>query len=178
MEKRGSRKGIKSVNKSIKISKISRGWSFTLCLLIVLVVAGFASIFTATGINSPWYNYVKPTITPPSYVFSIVWTVVYLLLALSMYLSLTSAQERQKRIVAFLFALNLFFNGIWSFLFFGLQNTKAAFLDIILLFLSTLAIMTIMAETNKNVSWLLLPYALWLIFAGILNYLVLFMQMM
>ena len=175
MGKRESGKGIDGVNHGIKIS---RGWSFTLCLLIILVVAGFASIYTATGINSPWYNYVKPTITPPSYVFSIVWTVLYLLLALSMYLSLTSAQGRQKRIVAFLFALNLFFNGIWSFLFFGLQNTKAAFLDIILLFLSTLAIMTIMAETNKNVSWLLLPYALWLIFAGILNYLVLFMQMM
>ncbi len=134
--------------------KISPGWSFTLCLLIVLVVAGFASIYAATGVNSPWYNYVKSTITPPGYVFSIIWTALYFLLALSMYLSLISTQGNHRKIVAFLFALNLFFNGIWSFLFFGLQNSRVAFFDLVLLFLSTIAIMILMVRTNKNISWL------------------------
>ena len=135
--------------------------------VIVYGIAFLGSLFTDT---SGWYESVKPSITPPNIVFPIVWNILFFLIAISLYLILMSRKER----LIWLIEANLLFNIFWSILFFGLKLPVLAFVDLILLLLSIILIILFSWKIDKRVSYLMLPYFLWIIFAGILNYLIAF----
>ena len=137
------------------------------CFIIVYFIAFLGSLFTDT---SGWYESVKPSITPPNIVFPIVWNILFFLIAISLYLILMSRKER----LIWLIEANLLFNIFWSILFFGLKLPVLAFVDLILLLLSIILIILFSWKIDKRVSYLMLPYFLWIIFAGILNYLIAF----
>ena len=88
-----------------------------------------------------------------------------------MYFAWISANKNQKKIVAFVFGLNLFLNALWSYLFFGLQNPLLAFIDLILLGLTIIWMMFVSYKIDKKAFYCLIPYLLWVGFAGILNWL-------
>ncbi len=142
-----------------------------ICLIIVFGTAFIGSLFTSPVTNSEWYVQNRPAITPPNYVFPIVWNILFFLIALSLYFAWTNANKNQKKIVAFVFGLNLILNALWSYLFFGLQNPLLAFTELIMLGGSIILIMAHVYEINKTSTWLLLPYLLWVGFAGVLNWL-------
>jgi tryptophan-rich sensory protein len=97
---------------------------------------------------------------------------LFFLIALSLYFAWINAKDKQeKRRVDILFALNLFLNVLWSLLFFKLQNPLGAFIDLIILWLSILALIIGLWKISRTASYLLIPYLLWVSFAGILNFL-------
>ncbi|MBI2043975.1 tryptophan-rich sensory protein [Candidatus Pacearchaeota archaeon] len=148
---------------------------FAYSLIAVYSIAFLGSIFTAGNSDSAWYDSVKPQITPPNYVFPIVWNILFFLISFSLYFSWTSAKnEKVKTKVAYVFGINLMLNVLWSLFFFGMQNPVLAFFDLIAMLFSILAIFYVTWEINRISSYLIIPYLLWVGFAGFLNYLIAF----
>ncbi len=142
--------------------------------VIVYLVALVGSIFSSPAVNSEWYNSVKPLITPPNWVFPVVWNILFFLIFLSLYFSLSSSKKKDKLKIEIIFGVDLLLNVLWSFIFFYLKDPLNAFFDLILLWASILFMIYITWRSSKLSSWLLVPYSLWVGFAGILNYLIAF----
>ena len=144
------------------------------CLVIVYAIAFLGSLFTSpnTGPDSEWYQSIRPSITPPNWVFPVVWNVLFFLIALSLYLAwIDSKSIKQKKTLAWIFGINLFVNFLWSVLYFGLKNPAFAFVDLIAIWISIIGMIYVTNKINKTSSYLLIPYFLWVSFAGVLNYL-------
>jgi len=156
--------------------------------LIVILTASLGSLFTSSAVNSPWYQTIKPSITPPNYVFPIAWGILFFMIALSLYFAWTNAKKRpetkfparrkltsflakQKKIVAAVFGINLVLNVLWSALYFGMKNPLLGFCDIVLLWISILAMIIALWKIDRISSYLLVPYFLWVSFASVLNFL-------
>lgn len=149
---------------------------FIICLLVVfLIVGGIGSLFTSSNTNTAWYSSIKPSITPPNWVFPIAWNILFLLITFSLYFAwVNSKNKEQKKKVALIFGINFILNILWSVLFFGLKYTRLAFIEIILFWISILTMILITRKITKKSSWLLLPYLVWVAFASVLNYLAAF----
>lgn len=151
-----------------------------ICLFIVYLVAFIGSLLTTSSVNSSWYTSIKPTITPPNWVFPVVWNILFLLIAISLYFAWTAKSKNKKEEknnktkIATVFGINLFLNLLWSFLFFYLQSPKAALYELIFFLGSIIAMIIITHKIKKVSAYLLIPYAVWVAFAGILNYLTAF----
>ena len=146
-------------------------------LVIVYLVAFIGSIFTSQQTNTQWYEEIKPSITPPSWIFPVVWNILFFLIALSLYFSWTAIKKSDKKIKKKLidvFSANFLLNILWSFIYFGMQNPLYAFYEIIILWISIGIMMQVTYKINKLSSYLLAPYFLWVGFAIILNYLTVF----
>ena len=140
--------------------------------VIVFIVAFMGSLFTDIG---PWYESVKPSITPPSFVFPIAWTILFILIALSLYFALVNSKNKgQKKKIAWVYGLNFILNILWSLLFFTLKKPKLAFAEIIILWLSIAGMILVSWKIDKKAGWLLLPYLLWVAFASVLTFLIAF----
>ena len=135
---------------------------------LVILISMFGSQFTDT---SGWYESIKPNITPPNFVFPIVWTVLYLLIALAIYFIWIESKRQDKLCIILVFGVNLICNALWSYLFFELKNPLYGFYDIILMWFSIIIMLILSWRISKKAFCLLIPYLLWVSFAGILNYL-------
>jgi tryptophan-rich sensory protein len=136
--------------------------------VIVFLVASVGSYFTQ-NVKTTWYETIKPGITPPNFVFPIVWSILFALIALSLYFSWNKAKDKSE--LALAFGANFFVNITWSVIYFYLKNPLFAFFNIILLIASIGILIYVTRKTDKLSSWLLVPYLLWGLFASILNYL-------
>ncbi len=141
------------------------------CLILVFAVAIIGSLFTSSSTDTEWYQEIRPSITPPNWVFPIVWNILFFLIALSLYFSWTSGKKRQKKKIALVFLINFILNILWSALYFGLRNPLLAFIEIIILELSIIAMVIITYKISKKSSYLLFPYLIWVGFAIVLNFL-------
>ena len=142
------------------------------CLVIVYLVAFVGSLFTSPVTDSEWYESIKPSITPPSWVFPIVWNILFFLIALSLYFALTNSKtQKLKTKIYFVFSINFLLNITWSVFYFGMKNPLFAFIDLIFLWFSIIAMILVTYKIDKKASYLLIPYLLWVSFAGVLNYL-------
>ena len=141
-------------------------------LLIVYAIAVIGSLFTAGNTDTEWYESIKPSITPPNLVFPVVWNILFFLIALSLYFAWTAGKEKKKIII--FYGINFLLNILWSFLFFSWKRTRMAFFGLILLWLSILYLIIFTYKKDKKAAYLLIPYLLWVSFAGILNYLIAF----
>ncbi len=138
---------------------------FVLCLIVVFIVAGIGSLFTDTG---TWYESIKPSIAPPNYVFPIVWTLLFYLIAVALYFSWLTLDKNK---VAIYYGINLILNILWSYLFFFMKNPMFAFLEMIVLWFSITFLIGFNWKKCRKASYFLIPYLLWVSFALILNYL-------
>ncbi len=145
--------------------------TFLSSLLIVFLTAALGSIFTSQRVAGEWYESIKPDITPPNYVFPIVWNILFLMIATSLYFAWINASKEQKKKVAFVFGVNLTLNVLWSVFYFGLMNPLAAFIELIFFWISIVVLIFVVSKISKLSAYLLIPYLLWVSFAGILNYL-------
>lgn len=135
-----------------------------LCILITEGAGIVGSIATASSVKS-WYltDLVKPTFNPPSWVFGPVWTSLFLLMGIALYL------VWNKKNNLFWFWTQLILNTLWSFLFFGLRSPALAFYEIVILWLAILITIVKFWKINKTASILLWPYLAWVSFALFLN---------
>ena len=146
-----------------------------LCFVIIFIVAFLGNIFTSKNTGTTWYQSIRPSITPPNFVFPIAWTILFILIVISLYFVWTNSKnKKEKKQVAWVFAINLILNILWSFLFFDQKLLSLAFTEIIIMWISILAMIIISRKINKTAAWLLVPYLLWVAFASILNFIAAF----
>lgn len=139
--------------------------------IIICQLAGYVgSIFTAPEIGI-WYAALKkPFFSPPNWVFAPVWTTLFLLMGISLYLIWEKQILNEGRGFAIsIFVFQLILNILWSVLFFGFHSPLAAFIEIIALWIMILFTIEAFSKISKLSAWLLLPYIVWVTFAGILN---------
>ncbi|PJC45221.1 TspO protein [Candidatus Pacearchaeota archaeon CG_4_9_14_0_2_um_filter_30_8] len=145
-------------------------WVKLIFAILISQLAGIiGSLFTITSTNSWYTTIIKPSFNPPNWIFGPVWTLLYLLMGISLYLILTTKKSKNRKIGLYLFFTQLVLNTLWSILFFGLHSPLAAFIEIILLWISILLTIKYFYKVNKKASYLLIPYILWVTFAAILN---------
>ena len=114
------------------------------------------------GLDKPWFN-------PPNWVFGPVWTLLYLLMGISLYLVWSAPQADGKRKAYLLFGMQLTLNAAWSLIFFGTHALWAAVIVIMALLVLIIMTMRCFWQFSRIAAWLLLPYALWVGFATCLN---------
>ena len=118
-----------------------------------------------------WYESLqRPALTPPNWVFGPVWTVLYILIALSIFLFVKNHKTGTGFGIYFLIALHLIANFSWTALFFRLQSPGLALIDIVVLDVSLILIIFFFGKKNRIPSTLLWPYLLWVFFATYLNF--------
>ena len=137
-------------------------------ILVFLAITFGAAAFGAQFMPGPWYaELAKPTWTPPGWIFGPVWTVLYVLIALSAWL-VWRAQPRFG-LPLVLWSAQLGLNTIWSWLFFRLERPGLAAIDIVVLLGTIIATAYAFVRVSRTAALLLLPYALWVGFASALN---------
>lgn len=142
-------------------------------LLISIIICQMAgvigSVFTTPQIGA-WYVYLKkPLLSPPNWVFGPVWTLLFILMGVSLWFIWTAETKKIKKKAIIFFATQLVLNISWSFLFFGIQSPLLAFLGIICLWLAILFTILEFYKISKIASYLLIPYIVWVSFASYLN---------
>jgi len=144
-------------------------------LLIAVVVSELAgiigSVFTVPSIPTWYAGLAKPALNPPSWVFGPVWTILYALMGIAVFLVWKRGWEKKEIKVALgVFGLQLFLNVIWSIIFFGLHSPFWALVDIIALWLAIVWTIIVFYRISKPAAYLLFLYILWVSFASYLNY--------
>jgi len=144
---------------------------FVVSVLVCQAAGLIGSVFTAPSIATWYAGIAKPAFNPPNWVFAPVWTTLFFLMGVSLYLIWEKGLEsRDARLAVSVFGAQLVLNIIWSVLFFGLQNPFLAFLEIIALWIAILASIIVFHRISKTAAYLLVPYILWVSFAAFLNY--------
>lgn len=129
------------------------------------------SVFTASSIPSWYAGLAKPSFNPPNWVFGPVWTTLYLLMAISIYLITDSKVEKIKiKLLLNIFWVHLILNLLWSVIFFGFRNPELAFFEIIILWGFILYLTKSFYTISKVAGLLMTPYLLWVSFAAFLNF--------
>ena len=143
-------------------------------LLVSILICNGAGLVGSMATRSSvqgWYaTLVRPSFAPPNWIFGPVWTVLYCLMGIALYCVWSRAQERPVKVPLVLFSIQLILNASWSFLFFGLESTRAGFVGIMLLLVAIIATMVSFVRISKAAVWLLVPYILWVSFAAALNF--------
>ncbi len=140
--------------------------------IILCNLAGILGIFvTDTGPGSWYDSLVKPPFTPPSWVFGPVWTTLYVLMGISLYLVLMEWRKgNDVRIPLVIFGIQLVLNTLWSFLFFGLESPVTGLAGILFLWVFILVTIVLFFRINRTAALLLIPYLAWVSIASYLNY--------
>ncbi len=135
--------------------------------LISPLLAGFiGSYFTTPSIES-WYVFLqKPSFAPPNWIFAPVWTALYILMGISLYLIWKKGNSK----LVLLFFVHLALNSLWSIIFFGFKNPLLAFGEIVVLWFFVLFLNLRFYKINRTAGLLLIPYLLWTSFAAYLNF--------
>lgn len=142
----------------------------TLILWIALFecIGFYLGLLTQANIQ-PWYEHLnKPSLTPPGFIFSVVWSILYALLAIIAWILASQDKQSSKPITA-LFALQMVMNWAWTPLFFGLHWLMLSGIWLISLTGLNLLLIFKAKKTHSAIFWLLIPYILWLMFAFYLN---------
>lgn len=138
------------------------------CLLVSFVPGIIGSRFQP----GDWYDSIeKSPLTPPGWVFPVVWTLLYALMGIALWRFVESARTARNRGLV-LFGTQLALNGLWSYLFFGLHQPGAALVEIALLWLAIAASLIAFARHSRIAAALLAPYLAWVSFAAYLNFFV------
>jgi tryptophan-rich sensory protein len=141
-----------------------------LFLVIVCEGVGFlGTIFTLPSITT-WYQTLhKAPFNPPSFLFGPVWTALYFLMAVALFLVLQKKFKKQRNLLIVLFSVQLILNFFWSVIFFGLHLPLAALVEIIFLWISIALLIVDFWKHSKPAAMLLVLYLAWVSFASILN---------
>ena len=145
-------------------------WIILIASVFVCLAAGFIGSFFTTPYIPTWYESLNfPSFRPPNWLFGPVWTMLFILMGVSLYLVLEKDIKKVKPQLA-IFGVQLALNVLWSFLFFASQSPFYAFIEIITLWFAILFTIISFYKVSKKASMILIPYIAWVSFASILNY--------
>ena len=140
-----------------------------ICVAIPLAVGALASFITSDNIEI-FLDLNKPPLSPPAWLFPVVWTILYILMGIASYLVYSSGKRVGVTTALKVYGLQLIFNFFWSIIFFNLSNYLFAFIWIVALWLLILLTNRLFDKISVAAGYLLLPYLIWVSFAGYLNW--------
>jgi|SRR3989344_8501694 len=156
--------------------KIDNFFKLLIAIGVSLSAGAIGSVFTAPSIAGWYAEIVKPAFNPPAWVFGPVWTTLFALMGVSAWLiwkrldSRLRGNDKRIKIALGIFLGQLVLNTLWSIIFFGLNSSGGALIEIVFLWLAILATIVVFYKISKPAAWLLVPYILWVSFAMYLNY--------
>ena len=139
-----------------------------ICIAIPLGVGGLSALLTA-GNMALFEEVNKPPLSPPGWLFPVVWTILYILMGIALYIVITHKEHKRIRLPVISFGVQLFFNFFWSIIFFNMRAYLFAFIWLILLWVAIAVNIILFCNVDKRAGRLLIPYILWVTFAGYLN---------
>jgi tryptophan-rich sensory protein len=164
--------------KEVKMEKIfkvnGKVKIFPLIGSILLPLVGSALVGYLTSNSMAIYNSLeKPPFAPPGWIFGVVWPVIYILMGIAAYrIYMLRDQGRDVGRALFFYIIQLLLNFLWSFIFFSFRLYGLAFIELIILFVFVFITFVKFIKLDKIAGFLLIPYLLWLIFAGFLNFMI------
>ncbi len=140
------------------------------CILVPLIVGGLSALLSGGGMKI-FGELNKPPLSPPGWLFPVVWTILYILMGIASYLVLSSGARREQidKAIA-VYAYQLMVNFLWSILFFDFQWYLFSFLWLILLWILIVITTLRFYRISKTAGYLMIPYLIWVTFAGYLNF--------
>ncbi len=145
-----------------------------LILLLVTFIAPAIGSYVTSVFKEPWYSeIIQPSFNPPSWVFPPVWTTLYVMMSIAIWRVWIAFFN--SRILK-LYFFHLFFNCIWSIIFFGFHQIGLAFINIIVILFFIIILMKEYLKIDKLSFYLMIPYFLWSSFALVLNASILFLN--
>ncbi len=140
--------------------------SLGLILLVTFLASGIGS-FVTSSFKEPWYSEILlPSFNPPSWVFGPVWTTLYIFMSIAAWSAWNKTSDKKLLKIYF---VHLFFNSIWSIIFFGFHQIFIALIDLGIILIFIIWLMRIYYHVNKISFLLMIPYLLWSSYALILN---------
>ena len=141
-----------------------------LSLLLILLITFSASAiggFTTTSFKEPWYSaIILPSFNPPSWVFAPVWTTLYIMMSVAIWKIWIKSFDLK---ILKLYLIHLFFNGIWSVIFFGFHQIGLALINLVIILIFIILLMKKYLNRDRISFYLMIPYLLWSSYALILN---------
>ena len=145
-------------------------FQLALCIAVPLIAGGFSGFITAGAVTGDWFILLnKPTFNPPNYLFGPVWTILYALMGISLFMIWNSEASEARTNALLVFFGQLFLNFWWSIFFFSFQRPDVALGEIILLWLSIIYMIVSFKKIKPIAAYLQIPYLLWVSFASVLN---------
>ena len=137
--------------------------------LLFIIVSTFliGSLFTIFTGTSIYNEIMKPPFAPPNIVFPIVWSIIYILISISLYIVLEENVENDLSL--FLYAVQMFFNSTWTLIFFGFKNFFISFIWIMILIVCVIKMFLHFYKIKKSAGLLIIPYIIWCFIALYLN---------
>ena len=164
------------MSKQLNSSKMNRLLKLVICIFIPVIIGGISGYFTVEGIQGWYFNLNKPSFNPPNGIFGPVWTVLYILMGISLFKISDLPATKERTISIIIFGIQLILNFLWSILFFKFHLIGFAFIDIILLWTLILIMILKFRKLDSLASYLQIPYLLWVSFASILNISILYLN--
>ena len=140
---------------------------YVLSILLALTVGGLSALATANNMNI-YDKITMPPLSPPGWLFPVVWTILFILMGISAALIFVS-DSAQKESALFVYVVSLVLNFTWSILFFNMQAFILSFIVLVGLWVSIIITIVKYFTIDKTAAWLQLPYLIWVTFAGYLN---------
>jgi benzodiazapine receptor len=142
-------------------------------IVIVFLAGAVGTVYTLKEITTWYVSLAKPGWTPPNWAFGPIWTTLYVLIGISLFLVWREGLDRKDvRIALVVFAIQLILNVVWSLVFFGTHNIFGGLVLVILLWISILANIIVFYRISKPAGLILIPYLIWVSIASYLNYIV------
>lgn len=143
------------------------------CMVLPQLAGFIGSIFTTPNIPTWYEGLTKPELAPPNWVFFPVWTILFLMMGVALYLVWREGVSKWSvKIALTFFFVQLALNTLWSIIFFGMQNPGLALIEIAFLWSAIALTIYTFFKVNKFAAYLLIPYLLWVSFASYLNYMI------
>lgn len=137
------------------------------CIALPLGVGGLSAFLTRGGMEI-FESLNKPSLSPPGWLFPVVWTILYILMGIASYLVITSGKPGRSALTVY--GIQLIFNFFWSIFFFNFEAYLFSFIWLIILWIFILATLILFFKISEPAGYLLIPYLFWVAFAGYLNY--------
>jgi benzodiazapine receptor len=145
-------------------------WRFVISIIICQLAGIIGSVFTTAAIPSWYASLRKPSFTPPNWLFGPVWIILFMLMGISLFIVWRIGMDTPNvRTGLTLFGIQLALNMLWSVAFFGLRSPLAGLIVIIILWIFILLTIVQFSKLSELASLLLIPYIVWVSYAGILN---------
>jgi tryptophan-rich sensory protein len=138
-------------------------------ILLPLGVGAIAGMFTSSAVPEWYATLNRPSFNPPNGLFGPVWTTLYTLMGISLFLIWKQIVSKERNIAIFVFFLQLALNFCWSFIFFYFNMIGLALIEIILLWISIVIMLVLFFKIKPIAAYINIPYLLWVTFATILN---------
>ncbi|MCM1294942.1 MAG: tryptophan-rich sensory protein [Muribaculaceae bacterium] len=146
--------------------------------MVVSFIPGLIGImFTPMGHSDAWFNSLNQSVlTPAPWVFAVAWTVLYALLGIALFMIINARSRYSKAKSYLLFVTQMALNALWSYAFFGLHMADLGMIVVVLLFIFTIWMKKSFYPISRGASALVWPYLIWLVLAGYLNAMVLYLN--